>query len=116
MASDELRSLVEQAVGKALPKRHLVVVFLLLPAIISLGGGFLGAYLGERGRGRAADDRFTIVLEQLQHTTKLTEDIKTHISSEAWLQQSRWNLRRDLYTRLLESLTEIVDATDSYFY
>ncbi|MBV9468462.1 MAG: hypothetical protein JO316_02970 [Abitibacteriaceae bacterium] len=72
----------------------------------SIAGGYFGAYGNKRGELRAIQDDFEKVKSQLQETTRLTTAIQTEITKGVWVEQQRWELRRDLYTALLKNLSE----------
>lgn len=74
--------------------------------LIAGGGAYLGSYLREKGRNLATREDLNGVLTQLRETTRTTEEIKTHFSGALWVEQARWDLKRDLYYRLLENLDE----------
>lgn len=80
---------------------EIVLVFL-----IAGGGAYLGSYLRERGRNLATREDLDGILAQLRQTTRATEEIRTHFSGALWVEQARWDLKRDLYYRLLENLDE----------
>jgi hypothetical protein len=78
-------------------------VYLLLSAITAGAGACLGSYLREKGKNAATK-------EDLDRLTRIAEEIKADLSGELWLRQTRWDLRRDLYVRLLEGLSDVRSA------
>lgn len=86
------------------PEAVLYLAVGLIGLIVGALGEFVRSYLREKGKNYATREDIDKLVEQLRQTTKVTEEIKAQISSEAWVWQTRWNLKRDLYARLLESL------------
>jgi hypothetical protein len=72
---------------------------LIMIAAVAGVGGYLGAYLREKGRNLATR-------EDIATLTKLTEEVKSEISQRRWLDQKRWDFRRDIYWELLGKLSE----------
>lgn len=78
----------------------------VLVVLIAGGGAYLGSYLREKGKHYAMREDLDEILAQVRQTTRTTEEIKTHFSGALWVEQARWDLKRDLYYRLLENLDE----------
>lgn len=82
-----------------------------LVSLISAGvGAYFGAYLREKGKNLATSEDIAKIVEQLQRTTKATEEVKATISNDLWLRQKRWDLRRDVYAQLLEALESLAQS------
>ena len=110
---EQVRTIVEEVVSKhSVPGMYLVLVPLLLAGAVSLAAIFLGAYLKKKAEHFATNEDFQALTEQLRRTTRATEEIKAAISSDVWLRQQRWDLRRDIYSRLLTGLDDLVRALD----
>jgi hypothetical protein len=67
---------------------------------LAAGGAYFGAYLQQKGKNLATR-------EDLAEVVRKTEAIKQEIAGEAWLHQTRWRFKYDLYASLLEALQEI---------
>jgi hypothetical protein len=78
----------------------------VIAGVCTFLGAFLGAYAKRKGENWATKEDFKIVIQQLQATTSLTESIKSDIARVSWVDQKRWELKRDLYSMLLEGLYE----------
>ena len=106
MSADEVRAIITHVVGSGVPLQgvSLVIVFFVV-LVASAISGVAGSYLRRKGENLATR-------EDIAKITKATEEIKAQISAELWVQQTRWNLKRDIYTRLLENLGEAADALD----
>ncbi len=72
----------------------------------------MGAYLKKRGENYAIRQDMGNILLQLKNTTTVAEQIRGEISKGIWVEQNRWNLKREYYTVLLDSLNRAVDAID----
>jgi len=72
------------------------------------------AYYGERAKLRAQFQNLDKLVEQTKTLTATVETIKARISDEVWDRQMRWNLKRDLYIRLLEAGGELRSATTQH--
>lgn len=106
MSTEDVRAIVTQVVGSGVPLQGVSLVFVFFIALVASAiGGVVGSYLRRKGENRA-------IREDIAKITKATEEIKAQISTELWVQQTRWNLKRDIYTRLLENLGEAADALD----
>jgi hypothetical protein len=89
-------------------------VFLFLAAVGGALGAWGGAYLAERGKRYATKEDFENILREQQRTTMATEAIKTEIAGGLWLEQRRWDQRRELYWALLRSLDITARACSDY--
>lgn len=67
-------------------------------------GAYLSTYLKAKAERRVMREGFEEILQQLDKTTRLTEQIKTRVSGKFWLAQEKWKLRRDLYLALLHNI------------
>jgi len=72
---------------------------LLAIFVVSGGGAWFASYLREKGKNYATK-------EDVQTLTRLTEEVRADISGKMWLDQKRWDLKRDFYWELLASLNE----------
>jgi hypothetical protein len=77
---------------------NLLTVFVV--ALVAGIGAYFGTYLREKAKNRA-------IHEDINRVVRATEDIKAEVSGNLWLRQRRWELERELYSRLLENLNEI---------
>lgn len=87
----------------------------VLMVVALVVGSFGGAYLKRKGENWATKEDFETLLSQLRRTTEETEKIKSDIAKFNWVEQRRWELKRDLYTDILETLgaiqAAVIDAT-----
>src|SRR5262249_27610983 len=58
-------------------------------------------------KGQATTARFDTILAELRRATQASEDVKAAIAGGLWLEQQRWNQRRDVYWDVLKSLVDV---------
>src|SRR5712691_1923628 len=80
------------------------VSILVLVPIVSLAGGWVGAYFGAyfREKGKNLATR-----EDLDRITRVTEEIRTQMSGDLWVRQRRWEVKLETYRTLLRQISEI---------
>jgi hypothetical protein len=109
MTPEQIRLLVEAALREALPAaiRDALLSWYVVGVAALIAGlaAYLGSYLQTRGQRRA-------IAESLGSIERKTEEIKAEVSGGLWLKQRRWDLRRDVYSQLLEGLQGVYDALD----
>lgn len=79
-----------------------------LVTLFSAGlGAFISSYLKRTGEISAVTSRLEETVVQLQRQTHAVEEVKSEISSRAWVEQQKWEFRRDLYLELIEGILAI---------
>jgi len=101
MTPEEIRSVVDAAIHDGL---RFPFWSYILAALFSPVGAFFGAYFKRKAENRAADENFKTLRDQLQKTTRDTEEIKNALSREAWITQQHWNIRERFYSELVTNL------------
>ena len=93
-----------------------------LSVIGSVIVAYLVAYAQKKAENYATKEDFNELLRQVKETTKTTEEIKAEISGGLWVDQQRWQMRKDLYLGLLENLKkgskglgEVIEAEEGSF-
>ncbi len=82
---------------------------LLLGPFVTAGlGSYFGAYLKRKGENLATHEDMNRLVEQVEATTRATEEIKSQVSGKLWETQERWKLKKDVYVRLIKGLHESV--------
>ena len=104
MTPDQVQQVVHQALGLQPPW----YVTVLLAAFVGSAVAYFSPYLGEKAKIRALQEDVSKLVDQARQTTRATEDIKVQIAAGLWVEQARWGLKRDIYSRLLESLGEFI--------
>ncbi len=80
------------------------LLLLILLQIITAGLAAWGvSYLRQKGKNYATK-------EDVAHLTRLAEEVKTELAGKAWVEQRRWDLKRDLYFEIIKSLEETGNA------
>jgi len=69
-----------------------------------VAGVLLGAYARQKGKNLATKEDFGELLAQVKRTTEETENIKERISRSHWVKKKRWDLKHDLYFRIIENI------------
>ena len=108
MSASELELLLRRVLGEGIQLHP--TIYLLLVIVSLLGGtigAFVGAYSRRRGENLATKADFDSLLQQLRRQTEETERIKSEIARAGWIHQRRWDLKRELYSQLLQILEEI---------
>ena len=108
MSPSELELLLRRLLGEGLQLHPTVYLVIALTSLLSSGvAAFVGAYLKTRGENLATKSDFDSLLAQLKQQTREVEQVKSEISQAGWIQQRRWDLKRELYAQLLVVLEEI---------
>lgn len=76
---------------------------LILVFVMAAAGAYFGSYLRKKGENLATREDIDKMVDQVERTTKASEEVKAAISNDLWLKQKRWDLRRDVYAQLLEA-------------
>lgn len=79
------------------------LTFWLVTLLTAASGAWIGSYLREKGKNYATR-------EDVQVLTRLTEEVRADISGKMWLDQKRWDLKRDFYWRLLAEINALASA------
>ena len=79
------------------------LLFWIITFVVAGGGASLGAYLREKGKNYATK-------EDIRALTHLTESVKADVAGKAWVEQRRWDLKRDIYWKMIEQ----IDAYDNH--
>lgn len=75
----------------------------LVTLIVAGIGAWFGAYVREKGKNYATK-------EDIQALTRLTEEVRADITGQVWVSQRRWDLKRDLYWKLIENISDVDGA------
>lgn len=90
----------------------LVVLFLIVIKVIDLFvKSWISTYLKKKAENFATKEDFKEILELERITTREIESIKRQIATGAWIDQRRWDLKRELYSKLLEVFHELRKTT-----
>lgn len=76
----------------------------LINLIAAAIGAAIGSYFTKRGEILAIKDQIDEVVRQSSRINKAVE----HEKSLAWVEQKRWDLKREIYVRLMENLDDLM--------
>lgn len=76
------------------------VIVLVASSVGGIAGSWLHAFFSKRGEIAA-------VKRDLDQITRIQEEIRSKISTEAWVQQNFWTLKRETYWKLSSVLSEL---------
>lgn len=88
-------------------------VLLGILVIVWLIKSWIPEYLKKKAENFATKEDFQEILELEKITTREIESIRGQISTGAWIDQRRWDLKRELYSKLLEVFHELRKTTIS---
>jgi hypothetical protein len=75
--------------------------------IIAGLAAYLGVYLAEKAKRRAAHEDSDQIRAELARNTQAVKEIEAKVNSDLWDRQWRLNQKRDVYARLIEGLSEL---------
>jgi hypothetical protein len=71
-------------------------VLLALGVVVGAFGGYLKAYLSQKGQNLATHEDINKLVDQVRAVTTTAKQIEAKISDDVWDRQKRWELKRDL--------------------
>lgn len=108
MTPADVELIIRRIYGEGIHLHPTVYVLLLTASVIAGGlGAYIGAFLRRKGENLATKADFESILAQLREQTREVEHVKNEIAQAGWIHQRRWDLKRQLYWELLETLEEI---------
>jgi hypothetical protein len=85
----------------------------LLVGVLSLvggwGGAYLGAYVRKKGENLATHEDIGKLVDQVRAVTQTTKEIEAKISSDVWNQQKQWEMKREVLFGAAKSIVELDD-------
>lgn len=112
MTPDEMELLIKKVLNEGVRLQTLEYVILLGISVLGgVVGSFLTAYAKKRAENFATKEDFDHLMQQVRRQTKETEEIKSEIAKESWIDQRRWDFKREVYSQLLAVLEEIRQRT-----
>lgn len=113
MSAEQIEIIIRSALSSAAPQYILLAV--VLSGIAALIAAYLGSYFQTKGTHKAIREDLKTLTEKVAATTKAAEEIKARIGQSTWVEQRRWELKRDLYTDLLKSIYRALNVTSTVF-
>lgn len=78
--------------------------------VVSAGvGAYLSSFLKRSGELSAVKRSLDDTIAQLKKQTAAVEDVKSEIANRAWIEQKKWEFRKDLYVELIRGMLKIRD-------
>lgn len=109
MSEHELIEVIERVVGQKLEFSPLTY---LLGAVVtflaSCFGGYFSSYFKKTGEISAISKSLSETNKQLSEQARAVEEVKSELSKEVWIEQQKWEFKRDLYLPIMKLLIEIV--------
>ena len=105
MTPEQIEELARQIVSQGLPIDWKVYVVMCVLALLT---GAIGAavvsFYSKRGEIKAIHDQ----LEKVEEQTRRIANVVEHEKSLAWVEQKRWDLKREIYTELIQRLERLM--------
>lgn len=110
MTPEQVELIVRKAVaGEA---QDLLLLSIVLIGVVTLAAAYFGTYFQSKGGYRALREELDTLTKQVSATTRAAEEIKARIGQSTWVEQRRWELKRELYTDLLKAIYRAYVVSD----
>ncbi len=96
------------------PRWYILIVLLLGLAIAYGLKAFFVPYLTEYGKRWATREDAQNILRELEKTTALTKKIEADVAGQLWVEQEKWKFKAELYSKLLEDLSDLYETTQRH--
>lgn len=83
----------------------------IVTASIAGLGVYLKSYLVKKADFKATNENIDSLVSQLEKTTQATKSIEAQLNNTAWLNQQRWEIKKEFY---LKSLVLITDSSNCF--
>jgi hypothetical protein len=77
---------------------------IVAPIIVLWIKSYFGPYLTQKAKNLATHEDIQKLIDQVRET----ERVKAEISDSMWDRQSRWTYKRDLYVKIVETMTTLI--------
>lgn len=107
MAVENLQDLAKEIVenGVSLSAVHYIYIYTTLVVLVSAAlGAYFGSYFKKRGEEQALQDSFDGVVDRLERTTRLTEEIKSSIGIGTLEHQIKFSKLHEKRIEVIEGL------------
>jgi hypothetical protein len=84
--------------------------WILLVALTSWLGSFIGSYSKKKGENLATKEDFRELKAQTAELRQATKEIESKIEDQVWDRQRQWELKRDAVLGVIQSLSDSEDA------
>jgi hypothetical protein len=82
------------------------LAWILLVALASAFGGYLGAYLKKKGENLATHEDLEKLVHQMAATTEATKAIEARISDEMWNRQRQWEMKKEIFVEATRTIAK----------
>lgn len=79
-----------------------------------VAGIYLKKYVSKKAEILATNENFEKLLEQTKQTAKATKHIEAKVNNSAWVEQQKWQIKKDFYIDVLEEFNVIKSAFSRY--
>lgn len=100
------RQIAEQQFEATWP---LYVCIIVLTLVAGFAGNFIGEYAKKRGEHLATKADFESLVEQLKQTTRVAEEVRSHVAHIDWAARELKVLKRQKLEELIRSIRELQD-------
>ena len=84
--------------------------YLIVAVSYTVSTVYLTSYIKKKAKDLATKENLENLKLQLHETTVLTKSIEQHITSDVWVAQQRWQIKKDFYSDALAKFETIVDG------
>mgnify|MGYP001250335590 CR=1 FL=1 len=84
--------------------------YLIVAVFYTVSTVYLTSYIKKKAKDLATKENLENLKLQLHETTVLTKSIEQHITSDVWVAQQRWQIKKDFYSDALAKFETIVDG------
>ena len=88
-------------------------VWWALSALAGLFGGYLGAYMAQKGENKAIHEDIEKLVDQVKAVTQATKEIEAQISSDLWNRQRKLEVKKEALFRSTKDLSALHDSLSS---
>jgi hypothetical protein len=82
------------------------IAWVLLAALASAFGGYLGSYLKKKGENLATHEDLEKLVHQMAATTEATKAIEARISDEMWNRQRHWEMKKEIFLVAIRTIAK----------
>ena len=82
------------------------LAWILIVALASAFGGYIGAYLKKKGENLATHEDLEQLVHQMAATTEATKAIEARISDEMWNRQRQWEMKKEIFVNATRTIAK----------
>jgi hypothetical protein len=104
MTESQILEILQRFVGSEI---ELSVWTYLLTGLVALVSSILGVFVATYAKAKALTSTLDETLRQVKAQEEVVGDIKADIEKELWVDQQRWEFRKDLFLEMIELLYKV---------